>query len=135
MMVVGVGAARRRRVCLWVLIWLIFASCEKRQIVESFPEEFVGVGLELTMQGPHAVVVRTLKSGPAYVAGMQEGDTILGVDGFATENMSLGDVVMRLRGPPDTQVQLNIKRGADAIVVILRRQRMAKITKGYEADQ
>ena len=44
-------------------------------------------------------------------AGVKKDDRLLAVDGVSTKDMSLGDVVMRLRGRPDTQVSLDVERG------------------------
>ncbi len=118
------------------LLWrcglaLLLASCGKTEVVQSFPDSFVGVGVELKEEGGAVKVVRTLPGGPAALAGMLPGDKVLAVDGASTSDMSLGDVVMRLRGEPETQVQLTVLRQAERITVVVRRRGMQKAGEGY----
>ncbi|HET6344314.1 MAG TPA: PDZ domain-containing protein [Myxococcota bacterium] len=99
----------------------------------GFPEAFVGVGVELRIEAGVPVVVRTLPGGPCAVAGLQAGDRLLAVGDEPTEGASLGDVVMRLRGAPDTQVLLGVQRGGARFSLLVRRQPMRKTGDDYHA--
>lgn len=55
-------------------------------------------------------VVTPIPETPAARAGIQPGDIITAVDKSSTTGMSLADTMMRLRGNPNTQVNLTILR-------------------------
>lgn len=110
-----------------LLLGTTLAACSEAQTIDSFPDEFVGVGLELTMKRNVPVVVRTLENGPAHVAGLQRGDRIVGIDGDPTWAQSLGDVVMALRGPPESQVTVEVERAELRIILVMRRATLAKV--------
>ncbi len=105
---------------------LVLLACNRTEVVPGFPDSFAGVGLELRIEGNHPVVVRTLPGGPAEIAGVQPGDQVLHIDGFSTAGASLGEVVVRLRGKPDSQVSMTVNRNNELITLIMRRQLMKK---------
>lgn len=107
-------------------------GCQETQTVESFPDSFVGVGLELTMNKRGPTVVRPIRGGPSEAAGIKRGDHITAVDGKTTDGMSLGDVVHHLRGEPDSQVTLTLDRKGARILVVLRRGKMTKKEADYK---
>jgi C-terminal processing protease CtpA/Prc len=117
------------------LLAVSLASCAKKEQVQSFPVSFVGVGLELRIDGNAPVVVKALAGGPAAVAGVQPGDRVTAIDGQATQGQTLGDVVMRLRGEPESQVQMTIERGGERVLVVIRRRAMEKGAAGYVPAQ
>ena len=53
-------------------------------------------------------VVTPIEDTPAYRAGLQSGDVILTINGQPTQELSLQDVVSRIRGPKGTEVELGI---------------------------
>ncbi len=121
-----------RQLRIGVLLTLS-AACADTQVVESFPEQFAGVGLELKIQGGWPEVVAPLAGGSAAAAGVKKGDRIVAIDGASTEGLSLGDVVVRLRGKPESQVTLTLLRDKKQMLVVVRRQVMKKAGGGYEA--
>jgi carboxyl-terminal processing protease len=80
--------------------------------------EFGGVGLYISKQlqngeetGPVFVeVVSPIEGTPAYKAGITGGDLIISIEGDSTEDLSLHEVVSRLRGKPGTKVTVTIQR-------------------------
>jgi carboxyl-terminal processing protease len=72
--------------------------------------EFGGVGIEIGMEKGRPVVISPIEGTPAFRAGIKPGDAILEVNGEDTSNMSLIDVVQRIRGKVGTKVQLTIYR-------------------------
>lgn len=81
---------------------------------ESFRQEtegeFGGVGIEIGMEKGRPVVISPIEGTPAFKAGIKPGDVILEIDGEDTSNMSLIDVVQKIRGKVGTKVQLTIYR-------------------------
>ncbi|WP_448588649.1 S41 family peptidase [Thermocrinis sp.] len=85
---------------------------------ESFRQEtegeFGGIGIEIGMEKGRPVVISPIEGTPAYRAGIKSGDMILEVNGEDTSNMSLMDVVQRIRGKVGTKVELTIyRKGVD----------------------
>ena len=109
------------------------AACSEPTKVEGFPDEFVGIGVELKIANEQPVLVRTLEGGPAAQAGLLPGDRFLAIEGVDTTGMSLGDVVVRLRGRPGSQVTVTVDRKGESIHVVVRRQKLTKKGEDYRA--
>ena len=122
--------------CRWPFLVLVLAAgswaCTRTEVVPSFPNSYVGVGMELRMEGKVPLVVRTLPGGSAREAGVEPGDRLVMIDGQPTINESLGDIVMRIRGRPESQVTLALNRGDERMIIVVRRRKMAK--QGDEKD-
>ena len=116
----------------WMLL-LLAPACKHKEVVAAFPESFVGVGLQLKIESATPVVERALPGGSAEQAGVLAGDRVLAIDGVSTNGLSLGDVVMKLRGPPDSQVSLAIDRQGQRLIIALRRAKMVKGQSDYGA--
>jgi hypothetical protein len=72
--------------------------------------DFGGVGISLRTDAGQVIAARVFEGGPAFVAGVQNGDIILSVDGWPTGGAALQDVVDRIRGPLGMPVVLGIVR-------------------------
>ncbi len=73
--------------------------------------QFFGVGIQITKKpGEHLKVVTPLVGTPAFLAGIKAGDTILAVDGRATQHISVDRLVRMITGKRDTKVILTISR-------------------------
>ena len=71
---------------------------------------FGGLGMTVTSAGGALKVISPIDGTPAARAGVKAGDLIDAVDGKTIEGLSLSDAVEKLRGPPDTQVRITIRR-------------------------
>lgn len=71
---------------------------------------YSGVGLEVSIEDEHVVVVTPTDEGPAARAGVRPGDVILSVDGMPVDSGDLEDTIARLRGPAGTRVRLAVRR-------------------------
>lgn len=107
----------------------------KAQKVDSFPDHFVGVGLELRIEDEEPIVVRALTGGSAESAGMAAGDRVVAVNGRPTRGLSLGSVVMLIRGEPGSQVNLTVARDSTQMLVVVPRRAMVKQNDSYTAQQ
>jgi C-terminal peptidase prc len=94
---------------------------------ESEDSSFEGIGALLRGGGSSDVIVETpLPGSPALKAGLRAGDIIRKVDGKSIENLSLSEVVKRIRGKKDTTVVLEVERPAEVENLSIRIKR-AKI--------
>ncbi|MDR2801229.1 MAG: S41 family peptidase [Desulfovibrio sp.] len=81
---------------------------EFREMQQNTSGEFFGVGIEISLENGQVVVVTPIEDTPAFRAGLQTGDVILSINGQATQELSLQEVVSRIRGPKGTEVELTI---------------------------
>lgn len=81
---------------------------EYKEMQETTSGEFFGIGIEITMENNTVKVVTPIEDTPAYKAGLKAGDSILAIDGKPAMEISLQEVVSRIRGPKGTEVVLTI---------------------------
>jgi len=88
-----------------------FFEPEKSKIfLEDVSGEFEGVGIEIGIRNEKLQVISPLKNTPAYRAGMRAGDVIVAIDEESTENISLEEAVVKIRGPKGESVTLEVLR-------------------------
>ncbi|MDP1596241.1 MAG: S41 family peptidase [Methylotenera sp.] len=75
--------------------------------------EFGGLGIEVGMEDGLVKVVSPIEDSPAYTAGLKSGDLIVKLDDTPVKGMSLNDAVKRMRGKPDTKIELTVIRKAE----------------------
>ncbi len=84
-----------------------FTSEEFQKFFFDLNREYGGIGAFVNFdQDGDFSIVRPIYSGPAYRAGFRSGDKILEVDGWETAGHTSEEITARLKGRPDTAVQL-----------------------------
>ena len=71
---------------------------------------FYGLGILVTKRNDQVTVITPLEGTPAARLGIRAGDVISEVEGVATEDLPLDDVVKKLKGPKGTTVNIKIMR-------------------------
>src|SRR5438094_895576 len=71
---------------------------------------FYGLGILVTKRNDQVTVITPLEGTPAARLGIRAGDVISEVEGVSTDDLSLDDVVKRLKGPKGTTVHIKIMR-------------------------
>ena len=71
---------------------------------------FYGLGILVTKRNDQVTVITPLEGTPAARLGIRAGDVIAEVEGVSTDDLSLDEVVKRLKGPKGTTVSIKIKR-------------------------
>ena len=71
---------------------------------------FYGLGILVTKRNDQVTVITPLEGTPAARLGIRAGDVISDVEGVSTDDLSLDEVVKRLKGPKGTTVNIKIKR-------------------------
>lgn len=92
--------------------------------------EFGGIGVELVKRSDGVHVVERYAGAPAIKAGLLVGDVIISVDGRDIVGRSLTDVVARIKGPPNTAVQVGVRRHRSGQLesIVLRRERIRVVS-------
>ncbi len=90
---------------------LIDADTDKVQ-GQLAANRYVGVGIKLSMSKEDTLpaIPEVIYNGPAWRAGVQADDLILEIDGDATANKDLKQVVQELRGEDGSDVELVVRQ-------------------------
>jgi carboxyl-terminal processing protease len=72
--------------------------------------EFGGLGVEVVGDNGFVRIVAPMDDTPGAKAGLKSGDLIIAIDGDPLSNATLDEAVDRMRGPPNTNIKLTIKR-------------------------
>ncbi|MCU0865926.1 MAG: S41 family peptidase [Planctomycetes bacterium] len=84
-----------------------FTSEEYKRFFFDLNREYGGIGAFVNFdQDGDFSIVRPIYSGPAYSAGLRSGDKILEIDGWETAGHTTDEIIGRLKGKPDTSVEL-----------------------------
>ena len=71
---------------------------------------FGGLGVEISIRDGVLTVVTPIEDTPAYKVGVQAGDLIILIEKEPTKDLSLQEVVKRLRGKPGSKVKITVRR-------------------------
>lgn len=72
--------------------------------------EYGGIGSLITKTDEGICIADPYEGMPAQKNGLRAGDIILEIDGVSTETISVADASSRLKGTPNTEISLKIKR-------------------------
>jgi len=72
--------------------------------------KFEGLGIVIEKKKGLLTVVSPIEDTPAFKAGVKSADHIIKIDGHPTENMTLHEAAMKMRGPKGTKVTITITR-------------------------
>lgn len=101
---------------------VFFPPTQSTQFQDNIQGSFDGVGIELGENSDGIlVVIAPLKGTPAYTAGIESGDEIVGINGASTQGLSPDDAVNVIRGPKGSTVTFEIVRdGKDITIPVVR---------------
>ena len=81
-----------------------------KEFREGTAGRFVGVGIEISQEDGLVKVISPIEGSPAFRAGLKTNDLITKIDDTVVKGLSLNDAVKRMRGEPNTKVNLTIFR-------------------------
>ena len=102
--------------------------------------EFGGLGIEISVQNGVLTIISPIEDTPAWEAGIQAGDKVIGVDGTSTKGLSLVEASQLMRGKKGSKTTLTIVREGEetpkdyAIVrgnVKIKSVKMTDLEDGY----
>jgi len=102
---------------------IYFTNEEFKTYMESATGVYEGVGIVVSEdENGYTIVIAPQKGTPADEAGIKTGDKIIKVNGEDVSTIGSEEVVMRVRGPADTTVDVTIARGEEVIDLTLTRK-------------
>jgi carboxyl-terminal processing protease len=78
---------------------------------------FEGIGATVSKESGQLTVVSPIKGSPAEQAGIKAGDIILEIDGVPTDDLTITEAVLKIRGPKGTTVTLLIQHEGESDTV------------------
>jgi carboxyl-terminal processing protease len=81
---------------------------------------FSGIGVWLK-EKEGLEIVSVLPNTPALEAGIERGDVIVSIDGYAVDEMTSDEAVARIKGRSGTEVGLRIRRGEETLEFTITR--------------
>ena len=76
--------------------------------VSGLEGKFEGIGAYVEVRDEQLIIIAPLPGSPAAKAGIRAGDVILEIDGRSTEEMSVTEAILSIRGPKGTSVRLRV---------------------------
>ena len=107
------------------------------QFQKAMEGEFVGIGVQVAVQGNDLVIVSPLYGTPAWKAGLRAGDRIVRIGDTDTSGMTINDAVKLMTGKAGTSVEIAVRRPdqEEPHVVTLQRDLIQQPTVlGYRRD-
>lgn len=105
---------------------------ESLQLKEDLSGSYEGIGAEIGIRNDVLTVISPIKGTPAEKAGIMAGDKILEINGESTEEMTLTQAVMKIRGKAGTEVNLKINRDEEILEIKVIRAKIDIPTLDFE---
>ncbi len=110
-----------------------YTADEYKKLMESTSGKFYGVGALCSINESGGVMVLdAFEDGPAYKAGVRDGDVVIKVDDTDITGMDLSSAVALIKGDKGTQVNLTIVRDDKTFVFSIIRDEIITKTVDYK---
>ena len=91
--------------------------------------EYTGIGISVDFAAADMVVTAVTANSPAYLAGMEPGDTVASIDGVTLSGMRLPEIARRMRGVPGSVLDIGYRRDGSGAVRTARLHRAALLAQ------
>jgi len=91
--------------------------------------EYTGIGISVDFAAADMAVTAVTAGSPAYMAGIEPGDTIASIDGATLSGMRLPEIARRMRGVPGSALDIGYRRGGSGAVRTARLHRAALLAQ------
>ena len=83
---------------------------------------YTGIGVSMCQTPEGAKITKVNRSGPAYTAGIQIDDRIVGIDGTDVTDKTSSEISALIRGEAGTDVSITVERNGQRLSFTLTRQ-------------
>ena len=105
---------------------------ESKEFRQQMDGSFIGIGVELDTRDESKIKVRRpIPGGPSEKAGIKADDIILEVDGKSLKGLSVEDSIKKMRGEPDSRVNIKVQRGDQTLSFDLIRKPIRQENVSY----
>ncbi len=113
-----------------------YASAKNAKEARAARDGFGGIGVRISVEDDQVRVISVMHYTPAERMGLKIDDVITAIDGESTKGLTQQDVVERLRGAPDSKVDVTIKRAdsADPFDVTITRAHVVPESVAYRRE-
>ena len=113
---------------------VLSSACQEKHIVRGYPDQYSGIGVELKIDASSAqpLVERVLQGSPAEQAGVMVGDKIVAIDEAPTKGLPFGEIVVKIRGKPGSQLSLKLDRAGRTIWSVMPRGSLKRVNEDYK---
>jgi carboxyl-terminal processing protease len=94
---------------------------ETKQFRDSINEEYQGIGVRFSDRDGIFVITQVMSNGPAEAAGVEVEDVLIEIEGESVVGQTLDEVVLQIRGPKGTEINLTFLRGDEEVNVTIER--------------
>jgi carboxyl-terminal processing protease len=101
-----------------------FSPKEAQSFNEDLSGKFEGVGMSVHPVKAGLAITDTFPGAPARKAGLRAGDVITVVNGHPIAGQGINLATDRIKGPPGTYVNLNVKRGNETLRFHIQRAKI-----------
>ena len=91
--------------------------------------EYTGIGISVDFAAADMLVTAVTADSPAYVAGIEPGDTVATIDGATIAGMRLPDIAQRMRGVPGSALEIGVRRSGSGAVRTVKLHRAALLAQ------
>lgn len=110
-----------------------YTADEYKKLMESTTGKFYGVGALCSLNEAGGVtVVDAFNDGPAYKAGVRDGDIVIKVDDTDITGMDLSSAVALIKGEKGIQVKLTVLRDNETLTFSIIRDEITTPTVDYK---
>lgn len=110
-----------------------YTADEYKKLMESTTGKFYGVGALCSLNEAGGVtVLDAFDDGPAYKAGVRDGDIVIKVDDTDITGMDLSSAVALIKGEKGTQVKLTVLRDKETLTFSIIRDEITTPTVDYK---
>lgn len=101
-----------------------YTPAETEIIQQAEKGEYAGIGVVFLMDRDDGLLTaqRIYADSPAEEAGVQMGDKVTHVDGESVDGLDQSEIVQRIRGEENTQVEMTLLRGEESVTLMLTRR-------------
>jgi carboxyl-terminal processing protease len=113
-----------------------YSSAKNAKEARAARDGFGGIGVRISVEDDQVRVIAVMHYTPAERMGLKIDDVIIAIDGNPTKGLTQEDVVERLRGAPDSKVDVTIKRPdkADPFNVTITRAHVVPESVTYRRE-